>query len=165
MLLLYFVFTVLFDDSRGYHPVKTSQALQQVRDGKVKEATIEDKEQRLRLTLTDGTTFEGSNRLITQFPASAKFGADVPRRITTGRGIVVPGTPLPGRTGPAKPQSVTLREFELLYRIIYLPRPAITATDAGGSGGRRPGGAVADVSGRPEVLSDGSPPPTPCREI
>ncbi|GLY55300.1 ATP-dependent zinc metalloprotease FtsH [Lentzea sp. NBRC 102530] len=71
VLLLYFVFTVLFDDSRGYHPVKTSQALQQVRDGKVKEATIEDKEQRLRLTLTDGTTFEGSNRLITQFPASS----------------------------------------------------------------------------------------------
>ncbi|MGW6936627.1 ATP-dependent zinc metalloprotease FtsH [Lentzea sp. NPDC054927] len=71
VLLLYFVFTVLFDDSRGYHQVKTSQALQQVRDGKVKEATIEDKEQRLRLTLTDGTTFEGSNRLITQFPASS----------------------------------------------------------------------------------------------
>ncbi|MGI5503467.1 ATP-dependent zinc metalloprotease FtsH [Lentzea sp. CA-135723] len=71
VLLLYFVFTVLFDDSRGYHPVKTSQALQQVRDGKVKEATIEDKEQRLRLTLTDGTSFEGSNRLITQYPASA----------------------------------------------------------------------------------------------
>ncbi len=71
VLLLYFVFTVLFDDSRGYHPVKTSQALQQVRDGKVKEATIEDKEQRLRLTLNDGTTFEGSNRLITQFPASS----------------------------------------------------------------------------------------------
>ncbi|MFD9703156.1 ATP-dependent zinc metalloprotease FtsH [Lentzea sp. NPDC059081] len=71
VLLLYFVFTVLFDDSRGYHQVKTSQALQQVRDGKVKEATIEDKEQRLRLTLTDGTTFEGSNRLITQYPASA----------------------------------------------------------------------------------------------
>jgi cell division protease FtsH len=71
VLLLYFVFTVLFDDSRGYHQVKTSQALQLVRDGKVKEATIEDKEQRLRLTLTDGTTFEGSNRLITQFPASA----------------------------------------------------------------------------------------------
>lgn len=71
VLLLYFVFTVLFDDARGYHPVKTSQALQQVRDGKVKEATIEDKEQRLRLTLTDGTTFEGSNRLITQFPASS----------------------------------------------------------------------------------------------
>uniref|UniRef100_UPI00117ADE43 ATP-dependent metallopeptidase FtsH/Yme1/Tma family protein n=1 Tax=Lentzea kentuckyensis TaxID=360086 RepID=UPI00117ADE43 len=71
VLLLYFVFTVLFDDSRGYHQVKTSQALQQVRDGKVKEATLEDKEQRLRLTLTDGTTFEGSNRLITQYPASA----------------------------------------------------------------------------------------------
>ncbi|MFD4644117.1 ATP-dependent zinc metalloprotease FtsH [Lentzea sp. NPDC058436] len=71
VLLLYFVFTVLFDDSRGYHQVKTSQALQQVREGNVKEATIEDKEQRLRLTLRDGQTFEGSNRLITQFPASS----------------------------------------------------------------------------------------------
>ncbi|GLZ32930.1 ATP-dependent zinc metalloprotease FtsH [Lentzea sp. NBRC 105346] len=71
VLLLYFVFTVLFDDSRGYHPVKTSQALQQVTQGKVKEATIEDKEQRLRLTLNDGENFDGSNRLITQFPASA----------------------------------------------------------------------------------------------
>ncbi|MCP2245803.1 ATP-dependent zinc metalloprotease FtsH [Lentzea rhizosphaerae] len=71
VLLLYFVFTVLFDDSRGYHQVKTSQALQQVREGNVKEATIEDKEQRLRLTLVDGKNFEGSNRLITQFPASS----------------------------------------------------------------------------------------------
>ncbi|HEX7305603.1 ATP-dependent zinc metalloprotease FtsH [Lentzea sp.] len=71
VLLLYFVFTVLFDDSRGYHQVKTSQALAQVREGNVKEATIEDKEQRLRLTLKDGASFEGSNRLITQYPASA----------------------------------------------------------------------------------------------
>ncbi|TWP51383.1 ATP-dependent metallopeptidase FtsH/Yme1/Tma family protein [Lentzea tibetensis] len=71
VLLLYFVFTVLFDDSRGYHQVKTSQALQQVREGKVKEATLEDKEQRLRLTLVDGANVDGHNRLITQFPASA----------------------------------------------------------------------------------------------
>src|ERR1041384_8032336 len=71
VLLLYYAFTVLFDDARGYTPVKTSQALQQVRDGKVKEATIEDKEQRLKLTLNDGVTFEGHNRLITQFPASS----------------------------------------------------------------------------------------------
>lgn len=100
-----------------------------------------------------------------QFPASAKFGADMPRRITTGRGIVVPGTPLPGSTGPAKPQSVTLREFELLYRVIYLPRPAISATEATDIGGGRRGGVRADVADRPEVFSDGSPPPTPCREI
>ncbi|GGP35865.1 ATP-dependent zinc metalloprotease FtsH [Saccharothrix coeruleofusca] len=71
VLLLYYAFNVLFDDARGYTPVKTSQALQQVRDGKVKEATIEDKEQRLKLTLNDGVTFEGHNRLITQFPASS----------------------------------------------------------------------------------------------
>ncbi|WP_309110365.1 ATP-dependent zinc metalloprotease FtsH [Saccharothrix sp.] len=71
VLLLYYAFTVLFDDARGYHPVKTSQALQQIRDGKVKEATIEDKEQRLRLTMVDGQNFEGHDRLITQFPASS----------------------------------------------------------------------------------------------
>ena len=71
VLLLYFVFTVLFDDSRGYTQVPTSQALTQVAENNVSNATIEDKEQRLRLTLTDGTTFEGSNRLITQFPASS----------------------------------------------------------------------------------------------
>ncbi len=105
-----------------------------------------------------------------QFPRGAKFGADVPRRITTGRWIVVPGTPLPpstpgGPPTPAKPQSVVLREFELLYRITYLPGPVLTATDAASAGGHRPGGALADVSGHPAVLSDGSPPPTPCREI
>jgi cell division protease FtsH len=71
VLLLYYAFTVLFDDTRGYSPVKTSQALQVVREGKVKEATLEDKEQRIKLTLNDGQSFEGHNRLITQYPSSA----------------------------------------------------------------------------------------------
>ncbi|PRY46245.1 ATP-dependent zinc metalloprotease FtsH [Umezawaea tangerina] len=71
VLMFYFIFTMLFDDTRGYTPVKTSEALQQVRDGKVKEVTLEDKEQRLKLTLNPGTTFNGKDRLITQFPASS----------------------------------------------------------------------------------------------
>ncbi|KOX31688.1 cell division protein FtsH [Saccharothrix sp. NRRL B-16348] len=71
VLLLFYAFNVLFDDNRGYTPIKTSQALQQIRDGQVKEATIEDKEQLLKLTLNDGVTVEGSNRVRAQFPASS----------------------------------------------------------------------------------------------
>lgn len=107
-----------------------------------------------------------------QFARGAGFGAAVPRRITTGRSIVVPGLPGPpdpvtGRPGTTHPQVVVLREFELLYRITYLPAPAITDSGGGTGGGRQPpGGAVTDVLGdHPPVLSDGSPPAAPCREI
>ena len=82
-----------------------------------------------------------------QFPRSAKFGADAPRRMTTGRGIVLPAT---GTS--RKPQPMSLGEFELLYRIVYLPAPVVSV------------GATAVGGARP-VLSDGSPPPAPCREI
>ncbi|NUT51569.1 MAG: AAA family ATPase, partial [Saccharothrix sp.] len=71
VLLLFYAFNVLFDDNRGYAPIKTSQALEKIRDGQVKEATIEDKEQLLKLTLNDGVTVEGSNRVRAQFPASS----------------------------------------------------------------------------------------------
>ncbi|KAA2262306.1 ATP-dependent zinc metalloprotease FtsH [Solihabitans fulvus] len=67
VLLLYYAFSVLFDDSRGYAPVSTQKALEQVDKGNVKEATFEDKEQRLRLTLNNAV--DGSDRMITQFPA------------------------------------------------------------------------------------------------
>ena len=107
-----------------------------------------------------------------QFPRSTKFGADVPRRITTGRWIVVPGTGLPspttGQPTPAKPQSVVLREFELLYRITYLPGPVLTDSAATGTGGGRhpPARVLTGVLGdHGAVLSDGSEPATPCREI
>ncbi|MBB5807170.1 cell division protease FtsH [Saccharothrix ecbatanensis] len=71
VLVLFYAFSVLFDENRGYTPIKTSQALQQIRDGNVKEATIEDKEQLLKLTLKDGVTVEGGNRVRAQFPASS----------------------------------------------------------------------------------------------
>ncbi|MGH3883328.1 MAG: ATP-dependent metallopeptidase FtsH/Yme1/Tma family protein, partial [Pseudonocardiaceae bacterium] len=50
-LLLYFAFGFLLDDTRGYSKVTTSQALEQLTTRNVKQATLEDKEQRLRLTL------------------------------------------------------------------------------------------------------------------
>ncbi|MBA8826562.1 cell division protease FtsH [Saccharopolyspora lacisalsi] len=71
VLLLFYGFNVLFDDTRGYTDVPTSQALQQINQGHVSEVTIEDKEQRLKLTLDQGSQVEGSNRLITKYPAGA----------------------------------------------------------------------------------------------
>ncbi|MEV0677326.1 ATP-dependent zinc metalloprotease FtsH [Actinosynnema sp. NPDC050436] len=111
VLLLYYAFTVLFDDARGYTPVKTSQALQQVRDGKVKEATIEDKEQRLKLTLNDGVTFEGHNRLITQFPASS---TDEIFNILTGTGDQS------GSTGKPTVETKVSQDSFLMQMLLYL---------------------------------------------
>ncbi|RCW40180.1 membrane protease FtsH catalytic subunit [Halopolyspora algeriensis] len=71
VLLLFYGFNVLFDDTRGYTDVSTSKALQQISQGNVAEATIEDKEQRLKLTLNQGVQVQGSNRIIAQFPAGA----------------------------------------------------------------------------------------------
>jgi cell division protease FtsH len=70
-LLLYFAFSYLLDDTRGYHQISTSTALEQLEAGTVKEVLLEDKEQRLKLTLNDGAQVEGSNRLITRFPAQS----------------------------------------------------------------------------------------------
>jgi len=113
----------------------------------------------LQLVLANGL----GGAVWSQFPRNTKFGADIPRRITTGRWIVVPGVGIPGQP-PPKPQSVVLREFELLYRITYLPAPIVT--DVGADVGLPHGGAVSGVSGgHTPVLSDGSPPPTACREI
>ncbi|MEB3369399.1 ATP-dependent zinc metalloprotease FtsH [Saccharopolyspora mangrovi] len=69
--LLIYAFSLLFDETRAYREVSTSQALEQLAQGKVKEATIEDKEQRVRLTLNDGQNFQGSNQLIANYPAGS----------------------------------------------------------------------------------------------
>jgi cell division protease FtsH len=66
-ILVYFTFSVLFDDTRGYTRVDTSVALAQISDGNVTNALIEDREQRLRLTLSQPV--EGSTQIITQYPA------------------------------------------------------------------------------------------------
>src|SRR3954453_19521266 len=65
-ILVYFTFSVLFDDTRGFKQVPTSTAIAQIEGGNVREALIEDKEQRLRLTLIQPV--EGSTQVITQYP-------------------------------------------------------------------------------------------------
>src|SRR5829696_517766 len=70
-LLLYFTFSALFDDTRGYKQIPTSRALEQVTSGNVKEALLEDKEQRLKLTLNDGKQVDGSSKLYAEFPAES----------------------------------------------------------------------------------------------
>ena len=61
---------------RGYTEVNTSTALSQLTNGKVKDAQIDDREQQLRLTLTNGSSGiakvpDGTTLLITKFPAGA----------------------------------------------------------------------------------------------
>jgi cell division protease FtsH len=69
-LLLYYAFGFLLDDTRGYSQVTTSQAFAQLSANNVKEATLEDKEQRLRLTLTSPLGDKGT-KLLTQYPAQS----------------------------------------------------------------------------------------------
>src|SRR5918998_6639896 len=70
-ILVYFTFSVLFDDTRGYTRVDTSVALAQVNDGNVTNALVEDREQRLRLTLAQPV--EGSTQIITQYPSGTSL--------------------------------------------------------------------------------------------
>jgi cell division protease FtsH len=71
LFLLIYAFSVLFDETRGYHEVSTSQALAEISQGKDHDATIEDKEQRVRLSLNQGVTVDNSNQLIAYYPAGA----------------------------------------------------------------------------------------------
>ncbi len=74
VLLLYFLISMLFDDTRGYTEVPTSVATDQVTSGNVKSVEIEDREQRLKLTLREGIERDGSNvtQIITQYPDAAE---------------------------------------------------------------------------------------------
>jgi cell division protease FtsH len=67
-LLLYYAFGFLLDDTRGYSQVPTSQALQQLSAHNVKQATLEDKEQRLRLTLDHPVQGISGTKVLTQYP-------------------------------------------------------------------------------------------------
>ncbi|MGI9002488.1 MAG: ATP-dependent zinc metalloprotease FtsH [Pseudonocardia sp.] len=70
-ILVYFTFSVLFDDTRGYTQVPTSVALTQIDSGNVKEALVEDREQRLKLTLNQPV--EGANKIISQYPTGTSL--------------------------------------------------------------------------------------------
>ncbi|MGH3869067.1 MAG: ATP-dependent zinc metalloprotease FtsH [Pseudonocardiaceae bacterium] len=70
-LLLYYAFGFLLDDTRGYSQVTTSQALAQLSAHNVKQATLEDKEQRLRLTLDHPVPGLQGTKVLTQYPAQS----------------------------------------------------------------------------------------------
>ncbi|GAB3945894.1 ATP-dependent zinc metalloprotease FtsH [Corynebacterium tapiri] len=71
-LVLIFITTTLLDPTRSFMRVDTSVAIQQLSDSNVKEAQIDDREQRLRLELKEPITVEereGVTEIITQYPA------------------------------------------------------------------------------------------------
>jgi cell division protease FtsH len=68
-LLLYYAFGFLLNDTRGYSPITTSQALHQLSTHNVKQALIEDKEQRLRLTLEHPVQGILGTQVYAQYPA------------------------------------------------------------------------------------------------
>ena len=69
VLLLGWSFFYFGDDTRGYKPVDTSVAMEQIQKDNVKSAQIDDREQRLRLELkaSNGDT-AGSEKIITKYP-------------------------------------------------------------------------------------------------
>ncbi|WP_295628053.1 ATP-dependent zinc metalloprotease FtsH [uncultured Corynebacterium sp.] len=73
-LLIIFAVTTLTDDTRSFRDVDTSVALTQLDEGNVAEAQIDDREQRLRLTLKEGIEVEGTGdvtEVMAQYPARA----------------------------------------------------------------------------------------------
>lgn len=116
-----------------------------------------------------------------QFSKSEKFGEGEVRRMTTGRTIVRPAMqgppdPVTGRPTFNKPTTQIIREFELFYRIVFLPQPGMVSTDsvgAGAAGGTTTGGAgsvaSAVITERPQVtdviIDPDRPLPQSCREI
>ncbi|MBS5167443.1 FtsH/Yme1/Tma family ATP-dependent metallopeptidase, partial [Corynebacterium sp.] len=74
ILIILFAITQLADDSREYREVDTSVALTQLDKGNVTEAQIDDREQRIRLTLKKGVEVEGTEdvtKVMTKYPARA----------------------------------------------------------------------------------------------
>ncbi|WP_084168393.1 ATP-dependent zinc metalloprotease FtsH [Corynebacterium atypicum] len=72
VLVLFYVISLVTDETRGFQKVDTSVAMQQLDQKNVESAQIDDREQRLRLTLKEPITVEereGVHELITQYPA------------------------------------------------------------------------------------------------
>jgi cell division protease FtsH len=75
VVLLYLAFSTIFDDNRGFTQVSTTQAISQITGGNVDKATLEDKEQQLKLTLKDPAKADNQKQIYTSFPIQA--GDDV----------------------------------------------------------------------------------------
>ena len=111
----------------------------------------------------------GGGGVWSQFGEGDDFGAGTPRRMTTGRTVMVPGLPgpppRPGRppTRP-KPEALVLREYELLYQVDYVARPSEVVAEQPAAGGR--GNEARPPRGLEPTRSDGGgTTPEPCREI
>ncbi|MGH3949409.1 MAG: ATP-dependent zinc metalloprotease FtsH [Pseudonocardiaceae bacterium] len=70
---VYFLLSMMLDGNRDYTEVPTSQAMQQVAAGNVSEASLEDKEQQLLLTLKNPIAVDDqqASKVMTQYPARA----------------------------------------------------------------------------------------------
>nr|WP_083467387.1 ATP-dependent zinc metalloprotease FtsH [Kibdelosporangium sp. MJ126-NF4]CEL23283.1 Cell division protein FtsH [Kibdelosporangium sp. MJ126-NF4]CTQ94444.1 Cell division protein FtsH (EC 3.4.24.-) [Kibdelosporangium sp. MJ126-NF4] len=75
VVLLYLAFSTIFDSNRGFTQVSTTKAIAQISSGNVEKATLEDKEQQLKLVLKDASKADNQKQLITSYPAQA--GDDV----------------------------------------------------------------------------------------
>ena len=69
VLLLYITYSYFADETRGFEPRPTSVALEQLANGNVTEATLDDKEQRLRLILANPV--DGATQIFTQYPSGS----------------------------------------------------------------------------------------------
>ncbi|MEU4672468.1 ATP-dependent zinc metalloprotease FtsH [Amycolatopsis sp. NPDC023774] len=72
-LLALFAYNTIFDSDRGYTQAPISVANQQIKDHHVKEASIEDKEQQVKLSLTQKIDVNGTqtDQIVAQYPADA----------------------------------------------------------------------------------------------
>ena len=69
ILVVYLLYSYLSDDTRGYTQEPTSVALAQLTGKNVQTATIDDKEQRIRLVLK--TPVDGATQIFSMYPAAA----------------------------------------------------------------------------------------------
>ncbi|MGW4485927.1 ATP-dependent zinc metalloprotease FtsH [Amycolatopsis sp. NPDC004368] len=72
-LLALFAYNTIFDSDRGYTQAPISVANAQIDAGHVKEASIEDKEQQVKLSLTQKIDVNGTqtDQIVSQYPANA----------------------------------------------------------------------------------------------
>ncbi|MEW2507673.1 ATP-dependent zinc metalloprotease FtsH [Amycolatopsis sp. CA-161197] len=72
-LLALFAYNTIFDSDRGYTQAPISVANAQIDAGHVKEASIEDKEQQVKLSLTQKIDVNGTqtDQIVAQYPANA----------------------------------------------------------------------------------------------
>lgn len=107
-----------------------------------------------------------------QFTSAARLGAGAAHTLTTGRTVVVPGSPgIPnpttGQTTTGKPHPIVVQEYDLLYTVDYTAaataaKPVATNTSGGTNVGGR--GSVRPGTVGPATLGPRTP-ATPCRQI